>query len=92
MEYLWDMTQNGFDRLWIYTALVGSIIWISISTYFKSTRIGLWLYAKFDLNPPLPLKDTDGHGLNSPRMLGGKSILVTKKIDELEARIRELEK
>ena len=37
------------DRLWIYTALVGSLFGLAFSTYFKSTRLGLWLYAKFDM-------------------------------------------
>ena len=51
MEYLWDMIcRMASDRLWIYTALVGPLFGLAFSTYFKSTRIGLWLYAKFDLN------------------------------------------
>ena len=39
-----EMTTN---RLWIWTALIGSLFGLAFSTYFKSTRIGLWLYAKF---------------------------------------------
>ena len=47
---MWDMIERmATDRLWIYTALVGSLFGLAFSTYFKSTRIGLWLYAKFDL-------------------------------------------
>ena len=45
-EIINDMATN---RLWIYTALVGSLFGLAFSTYFKSTRLGLWLYAKFDM-------------------------------------------
>ena len=36
------------ERLWIYTALVGSLFGLAFSTYFKGTRAGMWLYGKFD--------------------------------------------
>ena len=46
---MWEMIeQMTSNRLWIYTALVGSLFGLAFSTYFKGTRIGLWLYAKFD--------------------------------------------
>ena len=47
---MWEMiSEMATNRLWIYTALVGSLFGLASSTYFKSTRIGLWLYAKFDM-------------------------------------------
>ena len=50
MEIVWDMIgRMASDRLWIYTALIGSLFGLALSTYFKSTRFELWLYAKFDL-------------------------------------------
>ena len=46
---MWEMIERmASDRLWIYTALVGSLFGLAFSTYFKSTRIGLWLYGWFD--------------------------------------------
>ena len=46
---MWEMIeQMASNRLWIYTALVGSLFGLAFSTYFKGTRIGLWLYSKFD--------------------------------------------
>ena len=47
---MWEIIERmATDRLWIYTAIVGSIFGLAFSTYFKSTRIGLWLYSKFDM-------------------------------------------
>ena len=46
---MWEMIESmATNRLWIYTALVGSLFGLAFSTYFKGTRIGLWLYSKFD--------------------------------------------
>jgi len=36
------------DTLWIYTAILGSLIGAAFLAYFKDTRAGLWCYAKFD--------------------------------------------
>ena len=48
-EYITSMIgEMATKRLWIWTALIGSLFGLAFSTYFKSTRIGLWLYAKFD--------------------------------------------
>ena len=47
---MWEIIERmATDRLCIYTAIVGSIFGLAFSTYFKSTRIGLWLYSKFDM-------------------------------------------
>ena len=79
---MWEMiSEMATNRLWIYTALVGSLFGLAFSTYFKSTRIGLWMYAKFDLILDQP---TDAWRKKYP--------YVTKKIDELEKRIKKLEK
>jgi len=38
---MWEMIeQMASNRLWIYTALVGSLFGLAFSTYFKGTRIG----------------------------------------------------
>ena len=43
---MWDLIERmASDRLWIYTALVGSLFGLAFSTYIKGTRIGLWAYA-----------------------------------------------
>ena len=49
MEYFYEMVgRMASDRLWIYTAIVGSLFGLAFSTYFKGTRIGIWCYSKFD--------------------------------------------
>ena len=47
---MWDMIERMFsDRLWIYTALAGSVFGAIFIAYISTTRIGLWFYAKVDL-------------------------------------------
>ena len=81
------------DRLWIYTAIVGSIFGLAFSTYFKSTRIGLWLYSKFDMILDYLVMRWGWTWLEQPEDKWRKKYpYVTKKIDELEKRINKLEK
>ena len=41
---MWDMIERMFsDRLWIYTALAGSVFGAIFIAYISTTRIGLWL-------------------------------------------------
>ena len=80
------------DTLWIYTAILGSVLGLCFSTYFQSTRLGLWLYAKFDLTVDYLVDRWGWHWLEQPHDAWRKKYPhVTKKIDELEARIALLE-
>ena len=36
------------DRLWIYTAIAGSLFGAAFLAWFQGTRIGLWAYRIFD--------------------------------------------
>ena len=94
MEIVWYMIgRMAADRLWIYTALIGSLFGLAFSTYFKSTRLGLWLYAKFDLIIDYLVERWGWTLLQQPEDAWRKKYPhVTKKIDELEARIKRLEK
>lgn len=80
------------DTLWIYTAILGSLLGAAFLAYFRDTHAGLWCYAKFD-----QLLDfiRDRYGLtwfNQPEDAWRKKYpYVTKKIDELETRINFLE-
>ena len=81
------------DRLWIYTALVGSLIGLAFSTYFKSTRLGLWMYGHFDRIADFFVERYGWTWLQQPTDAWRKKYpYVTKKIDELESRIIKLEK
>ena len=80
------------DRLWIYTALVGSLFGLAFSTYFKSTRIGLWMYGKFDLVADYLVERWGLTWLQQPTDAWRKKYpYVTKKIDELEERLEQIE-
>ena len=37
------------DTLWIYTAIIGSLLGAAFLAYFKDTKAGIWCYSKFDL-------------------------------------------
>ena len=90
---MWEMIeQMASNRLWIYTALVGSLFGLAFSTYFKSTRIGLWLYSKFDRGVDYLVERFGWTWLEQPEDAWRKTYpYVTKKIDELEVRLKDLE-
>ena len=81
------------DRLWIYTSIAGSIAGAMVLAYLSTTRIGLWGYAQFDRAVDYLV---DRWGLTwleqSEDAWRKKYPKITKKIDELEARINELDK
>ena len=91
---MWEIIQDmATNRLWIYTALVGSLFGLAFSTYFKSTRIGLWLYSKFDMILDYLVLRWGWTWLEQPDDAWRKKYpFVTQKIDELENRISKLEK
>ena len=90
---MWEMIeQMASNRLWIYTALVGSLFGPAFSTYFKGTRIGLWLYSKFDRSVDYLVERFGWTWLEQPEDAWRKKYpYVTKKIDELEVRLKDLE-
>lgn len=80
------------DRLWIYTALAGSIFGAAAVAYLSTTRIGLWGYAKFDQLIDFLVARYGWTWLEQPDdAWRQKYPRITKKIDELETRIAELE-
>ena len=89
-----DMIERmSSDRLWIYTAIVGSLFGLAFSTYFQSTRLCIWLYSKFDRCVNFLVVRWGWTWLQQPEDAWRKKYPhVTKKIDELEERIKELEK
>jgi|TARA_B100001093_G_scaffold28200_1_gene24679 hypothetical protein len=90
---MWEMIERmATDRLWIYTALVGSLFGLAFSTYFKSTRIGLWMYGKFDTFADYLVERWGLTWLKQPDDAWRKKYpYVTKKIDELEERLEQIE-
>ena len=91
---MWEMIERMVsDRLWIYTAIAGSIFGALFLAYMKDTRIGLWVYSKWD-NLLDYIRDKFGWTwFDQPEDAWRKiSPRIAKKIDELEDRIKKLEK
>jgi len=81
------------DTLWIYTGIGGSLAGAAFLAYFKDTRAGLWCYAKLDQFLDFLVARYGWAWLEQPTDAWRKKYPhVTKKIDELEARINQLEK
>lgn len=88
-----DMIARMFDdTLWIYTAIAGSLFGAAFLAYFKDTRAGLWVYAKFDAFLDYLVERWGLTWFQQPEDAWRKKYpYITKKIDELERRIKELE-
>ena len=91
---MWDMIERmANDRLWIYTAIAGSVFGAIFVAYISTTRIGLWFYSKVDLMLDYLIKRWGWTWLqNDPNAWRKKYPKITAKIDELEKRIKQLEK
>ena len=91
---MWDMIERmADDRLWIYTAIAGSVFGAIFVAYISTTRIGLWFYSKVDLMLDYLIKRWGWTWLQQPEDAWRKKYpYVTKKIDELEQRLQEVEK
>ena len=91
---MWEMIERmATDRLWIYTGIAGSLFGAAFLMYFKDTRAGLWSYAKFDIILDYLVERWGLTWFEQPIDAWRKKYpYVTKKIDELEKRIKELEK
>jgi len=80
------------DTLWIYTAIIGSVIGAVFVAYMRTTRIGIAFYSRVD-----SILDAlvDRYGFKFLRQDGNawrkKYPHVRNKIDELENRIERLE-
>ena len=91
---MWEMIERmANDRLWIYTAIAGSVFGAIFVAYISTTRIGLWFYSKVDLMLDYLIERWGWTWLQQPEDAWRKKYpYVTKKIDELEQRLHRLEK
>lgn len=90
---MWDMVQRMFgDTLWIYTAIAGSLLGAAFLAWFRNTHAALYLMGKFD-NFLDYLVDRFGWDWlqDDPEAWRKRYPKVTKKIDDLELRIKVLE-
>lgn len=81
------------DTLWIYTAIIGSILGAAFVAYIRTTRIGIAAYSKFDSMVDVLVnrygltflkQDDDAWRKKYPH--------IRNKIDELEERMKRIEK
>lgn len=81
------------DTLWIYTAIAGALLGAAFLAWFKDTRMGLWANRKFDsFLDYLAIRWGWTWLQEPPDAWRQKYPKITNKIDELEARIKKLEK
>ena len=90
---MFDMIQQmASDRLWIYTALGGSVLGAVFVAYISTTRIGLWGYAKIDNAIDFLVERYGWTWLEQPEDAWRKKYpKITKKIDEIEKRLDAVE-
>ena len=89
---MWEMISNmASDRLWIYTALAGSVAGTIFVTYMSTTRAGLWFYAKVDRAVDFLVERYGWTWLQQPEDAWRKRYpKITKKIDSLESEIQSI--
>ena len=91
---IWEMIERmASDRLWIYTAIAGSIFGALFIAWVTDTRIALWAYGKWSALLDFFVyrwgwtwfkQDPDAWKKLNPQL--------SAKIEELEARLKKLEK
>lgn len=91
---IWEMIERmASDRLWIYTAIAGSIFGALFIAWVTDTRIALWAYGKWSALLDFFVyrwgwtwfkQDPNAWKKLNPKL--------SAKIEELEARIKKLEK
>ena len=91
---MWEtITQMFDDTLWIYTAIAGSLVGAAFLFWFKDTKMAIWAVSKFDAALEyLAIRWGWTWLQDDPNAWRVKYPKITSKIDELEARIKKLEK
>lgn len=80
------------DTLWIYTAIAGSLLGAAFLAWFRNTHMAIWLMAQVDKMLDSIVDHFEWDFLqDDPEAWRKRYPKVTKKIDDLEARIKELE-
>jgi hypothetical protein len=90
---MWEMVERlASDRLWIYTSIIGSLAGAAALAYLSTTRVGLWGYSKFDASVDYLVARWGLKWLEQPEDAWRKRYpKITEKIDDLEARVKQLE-
>ena len=76
---------------WLISAIAGSILGNAADNWFADTKFGIWFYKKVDDVSTWASKKLGLKVLQDEQNWKTKYPNVSKKIDELEARIKQLE-
>ena len=89
---MWEtILEMADDRLWIYTGIAGALLGAAFLAWFKDTRMGLWMYSKFDATLDFLVARWGWTWLEQPEDAWRKRYpKITKKIDSLESEIQNL--
>jgi len=90
---MWELIERmTSDRLWIYTGIVGSIFGALAVAYLSTTRIGIWVYSKWDKLLDWVVEKTGWTWFIQDKDVWRKQFPeISAKINELEERISKLE-
>ena len=77
---------------WLVSAIAGSILGNAADSWFADTKLGVWFYKKVDDVSTWASKKLGLKVLQDEENWKTKYPNVSKKIDNLEARIQKLEK
>ena len=91
---MWEIIQQMItDRLWIYTAIAGSVLGAGFLFWFRDTKLATWAVTKFDrFLEYLAIRWGWTWLQNDPNAWRVKYPKITAKIDEIESRLKELER
>jgi|TARA_R110000772_G_scaffold2401_4_gene8237 hypothetical protein len=77
---------------WIVSAIAGSILGNATNSWFADTKLGIWFYKKVDNVSTWASEKLGLKVLEDEEDWKKKYPNINKKIDELEAKIKKLEK
>ena len=91
---MWEtILEMADDRLWIYTGIAGALLGAAFLAWFKYTRMGLWMYSKFDSFLDFLVERWGWTWLQQPEDAWRKRYpKITKKIDSLESEIQSIKR
>ena len=76
---------------WLLSSIAGSIIGSATDSWFRDTKLGVWIYAKMDLLYTWASKRYGIKMLTDERKRMAKFPELSKRLDSIESRIRILE-
>ena len=91
---MWEtILEMAGDRLWIYTGIAGALLGAAFLAWFKDTRMGLWMYSKFDSFLDFLVERWGWAWFKQDENAWRKRYpKITKKIDEMEKEIKSLKR